>query len=113
MASEQVSIPLPVNLTLSGDDINKMIAQAVLESRLGEVVRKAVDDKLAEIDGRKGYGGNNVVAQVVEAELRRYVVQVITTHHGDQLREYIKGAISEKVTQDFIDRLWEKVDGRL
>lgn len=102
-------VKVPIQLSITPEQINQMIAQAVLDSKLGEEIKRVVKQKCEQLHS---YQFTNLIEKVVEDEMKRMVQQVVMTHHSDQIRELIKTKITEKVTDEFVDKIWKSVESR-
>lgn len=83
--------------------INRYVSQKILESALGDTLRKAIDEKIKTM---AGYG--------VENPIRHHVDQAF----GEQIREYlntpdikakIRKAVEERMTDEFLNNLFDKI----
>lgn len=98
-----------MELPIDADVINKFVADAVLKSAIGDAVRKAVDKALEGLN--RSY--DNPLEAVVRNHVAELAREVIRTEHGDMLRERMKVALAEKLSEEFIDRVCEEAARRL
>lgn len=86
------------------EQINKYMADKLIESSIGEALKDVIDKEIKNLTSSY----NNPVEPVVKNHIRNAVSNFI----GDEYREKIQGIVREKLTdefvQDLIDRLWDK-----
>ena len=100
---------MPFSLNLDGDAINQFFASAVLESTFGERVRKAVDEALSE-----RYSRRDVITSTVN-EVIREQAKIMLLNESDimtRIRNRLRDAAVEKLTDDVLDRLIENAMSR-
>lgn len=92
-----------MELKLDPNDVNKLVAEAVLNSAIGEAVKKAVEKEIAKLSG----SWDNPLESVVRNHVCDITRDVLNKEHGDAIRERVKAALTSKLSQEFIDRVCE------
>lgn len=92
-----------MELKLDPNDVNKLVADAVLNSAIGEAVKKAVEKELSTLNR----SWDNPIEAVVRNHVCNMIRDVLNKEHGDVIRERVKAALASKLSQEFIDRVCE------
>ena len=103
--SDEMKIEVPVNVGITAEQVNQALAKAVLESAIGRELKKIVDAKAEEF--RRG-SWNNPLENAVDEEMKRLVMQVMAQEFGPHIKQRLKELLTEKITDDFVSKLWEK-----
>ncbi len=93
-----------MELKIDPEAVNKLVADAVLNSAIGEAVKKAIEKELANLS-RSWENPLEIVVRHHVADIAR---KVLIEEHGQAIREKIAAALAEKLSNDFIDRVCEK-----
>ena len=93
-----------MELKIDPEAVNKLVADAVLNSAIGEAVKKAVEKELANLS--RGY--DNPLEIVVRTHVADIALTVLREEHGTAIREKIAAALSLKLSDAFINRVCEK-----
>lgn len=97
-----------MELKIDPEAVNKLVADAVLNSAIGEAVKKAVEKELANLS--RGY--DNPLESVVRNHVAEIARTVLREEHGPAIREKIAAALAAKLSDDFMDRVCEKAAER-
>ena len=91
------------SIDLTSEQVNEAIAQAIIDSKIGDLLKAAVDEEVKKI--RQGY--DNPVKKVIEQEVLRQIQHLVQTEYKEQLR----ATIQEHLTTEIIDQItiaaWE------
>ena len=94
---------MELNVNIDPEQINKMVADAILQSAIGTQVKKIVDEHVAKLSN----GYNNPIEGVVRDEINRIVRNVLLTDHNDTLRLKVAEAVTAKMTDEFVSKIVE------
>ena len=83
-----------IEVNIAAEDINKLVAQAVLESAIGVQVREVIEEALRTYDFRQSVG------RVVRSEVSKLIRQLLTTEYAERITEGVRTQISVEVAQD-------------
>lgn len=111
--ANNMSDGIGIKIAIEPETINKYVSEAVLNSVLGEKLKKEINTKLESLLNG-GIYGRGIVGDVVEEQMREAIRTVLL---GDDFQSKIKDAVSrymtEKFTQQFIakslDVIWDKL----
>lgn len=92
---------IPINVNIDSESINKMVAEAILTSVLGEALRASIDKQLLSL--RVGY--DNPMDKVVKEQLTVIVRDVLMTEYRDHLRAEVAKILADKVTDGYLTEL--------
>lgn len=82
-------------VNIQGEDINKMIAQAILDSTLGKHINEAVGKVIGSM-GNPPYGRENDVLAAVREVVYMQIRKVLQEQYGDLIRERIIEAVEQE-----------------
>lgn len=94
---------MDLNINIDPEQINKMVAEAVLDSAIGEQVRAQVKKSVAGL----GAGYNNPIEGVINQHIRSLINQVLVDDYADDLKTKVHEAVSGKITDEFISEVIE------
>lgn len=97
---------------IDAEAVQRQVSQAILDSTIGEAVRKAVQTEV----GRLSSTWNNPLEQVVREEVKRQVTSVLQEPENEAvIREAVRAALEEAVLKDLVGAamglLWKEVEG--
>ena len=100
---------MDLKIDIKPEHINKMVAEAVLNSAIGEQVEAVVKKNVKEL----GRGYDNPIDAVVKKHISDLIVSILATEHGEELKKQVKEAVSEKITSEFVSKIvdaaWSKM----
>ena len=94
---------MELNVNIDPDQINKMVADAVLESALGDAVKNVIDEQVKKLSSSY----NNPLDSVVQRHIADMVRATLTAEYTDELRERVHKAVADKMTDDFVSKVIE------
>ena len=94
---------MELNVDIDPEQINKMVADAVLESALGEAVKKTIAEQVKSISSSY----NNPLESVIRKYMQDMVEQVLIKDYGKELKAKVNTAVASKITDDFIGKIIE------
>lgn len=95
---------MELQLNISPEQINEMVSQAILDSAIGEQVRKAVEDKVKDLS--RAY--DNPIHKIVEKEIGREVERLVREEFGAQVKAAVKEKVTEQFTSDLMTKMWDQ-----
>lgn len=88
-----------MDFQLTAVQVNEFLAKAMLESRIGEVVKAAVDKQVRDL--AQSY--NNPFESVVKQEVGRLILETIRDTHSAYIREKVQAQLTDEVLGKIID----------
>lgn len=85
-----------MDVSLTPEQINQFLSQAIMESTIGEAVRTIIQDHVKKLSSPY----DNPIQKAVEIEIKRYIWLVLRDHYGALIQETIKAAITEQIVLD-------------
>ena len=85
-----------IKVELSGEDINKAIAEAIVKSVLGDTIVKMVNEYVKSIS--TSY--DNPVKKVIEAETKTIISKLLVAHIPT-----IEAEVAKQMTSDVVSRV--------
>ncbi len=92
---------MELNVNIDPEQINKLVADAVLQSAIGVQVKRIVDEAVKNLS--RSY--DNPIEAVVKEEIRRLVTQTLMNDHATDLKAKVVAAVSEKLTSEFVVKI--------
>ncbi len=92
-----------MDLPIDPQAVNKLVADAILKSALGDAVKQAIDKQISGLT--RSY--DNPLESVIRNHLAELAREVLREEHGPALRERMKVALAEKLSDEFISRVCE------
>lgn len=97
-----------MELKIDPQDVNKIVAEAVLNSTIGDAIKAAVQKAVTEL--QTSY--DNPLESVIRSHIADITREVLNKEHGDAIRERVKEALAAKLSNEFIDRVCEVAASR-
>jgi hypothetical protein len=97
-----------MEISVDHEAVNKMLADAILKSAIGEAVEKAIKNQISSLT--TSY--NNPIESVIASHVHQIAREILVEQHGQLIRERIAAALSAKLTDDFISRVCDKAADR-
>ncbi len=94
-----------MEIDLKGDDINKLVANAILESKLGEAIQASVKRVMADVE--KTY--NSPIDQVIKNHVSETARAIIVKEYTPMIEAKVKDFISKTITEKMIESAANKV----
>jgi len=94
---------MELNVNIDPDQINKMVSDAVLDSALGEQVKKTIAEQVKAMSGSY----NNPLEAVIKLHISDIVQQVLINDYADELKTKIAESVAEKMKNEFISDIIE------
>ena len=91
---------------INANDVNKVVAKAVLESSIGTTIQKALNDYIERI-GKPGQYGNPI-KDITETIIKQIIIQ-----EAEKYREQIKQIVAQQITDDMIKAAVKRVSDSL
>ncbi len=99
-------------VNIEGEDINKMIAQAILDSTLGDTVREAVQKAVAELgDSHSRLYGPNNFEKLMQRIVRDKITELMRSEYKDQVEALARNAIDANLSPNLVNRVIDKMLG--
>lgn len=97
-----------MELKIEPEAVNKLVADAVLNSAIGEAVKKAVEKEIANLS--QSY--NNPLESVIRNHVAEIARTVLREEHGEAIKARLSAALAQRLSDDFIDRVCESAAQR-
>lgn len=92
-----------MNVDISPEDINKYVADKILNSALGEALRKVIDDEIKKLS--QSY--DNPLQKAVQQEIQRLIMAVVETEYGPKLRAAIQERMTDKIVGEVANKAFD------
>ena len=79
---------MQIDVGINAESVEQYVANAVLESTLGDAVRKGCEKALAELEA--SFGG--AMRRIIDTAVANYVKQLLETQFRDNIDERIKAS---------------------
>jgi FixJ family two-component response regulator len=86
-------------MQLTPEQVNDFLSKAILESKIGETVKKAVDRAIEQLS--RGY--DNPFDGAIKSEVHALIETEIREKYRAQIQERIEKSIATVLTADFLD----------
>lgn len=94
---------MELNINIDPEQINKMVAEAVLNSAIGEQVKVQVQKNVDEL----GRSYNNPIDDVIKKHVNDLILQCLLQEHAEILKAKIHEALSGKITDEFVNKVMD------
>ena len=92
-----------IDVKVDAEAVQKMVVAAILNSALGEQVKKEIDKKVRDFCSGYQSGLGNLVG----LELQRVVREVLVEEKLPELRAFVAEKVTDHVTEAIFQRAWE------
>jgi uncharacterized protein YajQ (UPF0234 family) len=87
---------MELKVNLDAATVNQYVAQAVLDSAIGDQINQVLQEKISNIG--KSWNPDNPLRKVIEAEISNQIQKLIREReYADLIRETIKKQITEEL----------------
>lgn len=97
-----------MEIKIDSQDVNRLVADAVLKSAIGDAVKAAVERTVKDLNSAY----NNPIDSVIRNHVCEIVREVLNKEHGAAIRERLKVALESKLSQEFMDKVCEAAASR-
>jgi hypothetical protein len=95
---------VPFSIDIDGEKVNKMVADAILTSVIGEELKKAITEAVSKTLKPDSWGRGPLV-DVVNAHIRREIEALVQAEFSGPIREMVKKAITDQMTEELITKM--------
>ena len=92
---------MDLNINIDPEQINKMVAEAVLNSAIGDQVKVQVQNNINELGKRH----NNPIDAVIKKHINDLIIQCLVKEHAELLKAKVHEAVSGKITDEFVNKV--------
>jgi hypothetical protein len=92
-----------LNLNIDPEEINRYVTQQVLDSAIGESVRKAIEKSLEPLS--RTY--DNPLEPVIRDQVFKVVRELVDKEYKTQIEEYVRQRITPEFVGKMSERLWD------
>lgn len=114
MSEEKVSTPVGIELNITPETINNLVAKALVKSALGEKVleqaKKAVEQAFST---NHGFGHNNVVVNSINMIVQEQVREELRKEFLPTVAERVKTRITEELIEAATERAMADLRSKL
>lgn len=89
---------MSLSIDINPEDVNKMVSEAILNSAIGENVKKQIDTYIKELN----YSHSSPIKDVIQGTVSCMIRETIESEYKEQLREILKQALDERITIDLM-----------
>lgn len=94
---------MELNVNIDPEQINKMVADAVLESALGDAVKKVINEQVKKLSSSY----NNPLESVVQQHIVNMIRDTLVTEYADDFKSKVHKAVADKMNDDFVGKVIE------
>ena len=94
---------MDLKVNIDSEQINKMVADAVLNSAIGEQIKTQVQKNVDEL----GRSYNNPIDAVIKKHVNDLILKCLMAEHGESLKAKVHEAISGKITDEFVNKVMD------
>lgn len=97
MAAE---IETPIKVEIDAEAVNRQVAEAIVNSALGERVEKAVNDAL----GKGYFSGRDAIKDAIEHEVYEQARRIVREEFTEQIKEAVRAKATPELIEDAAQR---------
>lgn len=97
-----------MELKINPEDVNKLVADAVLNSAIGEAIKKSIVKEMGNLNRTF----DNPIDTVIRNHVSEITRNILIAEYGETIREKMKVILSEKLSDEFISRVCDKAADR-
>ena len=109
--NQQVGQPapeVPFKIDIDGAAVNQMVANAILNSAIGEELKKTIGEAVNKTLKADSWGRSPII-DVVNNYIRKEIESLIQAEFSGPIREKVKLAISDQLTDEIIGKLVQQL----
>lgn len=95
---------MELNVNIDPEQINKLVADAVLHSAIGKQVEEQVKRCVDEL----GRSYHNPIEDVIKCHIRDMVRDVLGREYAETIKEQVRTSLAEKMTDDLIGKILDR-----
>jgi hypothetical protein len=97
---------MDIQINVSPEQITKVVSQAILDSTLGNNIKKIIEEKVAEL-GKKDW--NEPIRKAIENEIFSVIEKFIIKEYKPQIEEIVRKQISETYAVELVEKLLARI----
>lgn len=94
---------MDLKIDINPEQINKLVAEAVLNSAIGEQVKTQVQKNVDEL----GRSYSNPIDGVIKRHINDLILQCLMNEHSELLKAKVHEALSGKITDEFVNKVMD------
>lgn len=94
-----------IDLKLDPEQLNQAIAEAVIKSSLGKMVKDAIEDLFKNL--RNDYKFKDTIDVAIRTEVSNIIVEQVHARR-DEIAEIVKGKLTDQFLADNFAKIWDK-----
>lgn len=99
---------MDINVNLDPEQINKVVAEAILQSAIGEQLEKVIDREVQKLS--RSY--DNPIEGVVRQEIQAAVTNIVHERYAEKIKAMVAQKVTEQFTEELFDKLWSAFTDR-
>jgi len=96
-------------MQLTAEQIHEFISKAIIDSQIGDAVRKSIDRVLKDL--KSTY--DNPIDKVVKQHIERITYELLIEENMPEFKEHIRNALDHYVTEKVVDNIVETAVNKL
>ncbi len=101
------NVKVPVEISLGGMDVNALISKAILESKIGDEIRRVIGERLTDWNLRR------VIESAVDACLSDAVKSLLSQNGmHDKFAAAVKEKITDESVRELVNKMWDRLSSR-
>ena len=94
---------MDIKLDITPEKINEYVANSVIESSIGEALKKSIDDQIQKLNR----GWDSPLDKVVRSEIESACYRILRDEYKEQIEQSIKDILPKYITNDFIGEIMQ------
>lgn len=99
---------MEMNVNITPEEINKFIADKILQSKLGETL----DARVKEVVSKLSQSWDNPYDALIRGEINDRIKEIIEKDYKTYIEEEVKKRITTEMVDRYIENAWKKLTDR-
>lgn len=91
---------IPFELNIEPESINRYVAEQIMASVIGEQLKRTIAEQVKTMFG-SSY--NNPLEPIIKRHVADAISRVLAEEHGEAIREQVRKAMTNKITDEFVN----------
>lgn len=97
-----MSDTIELGVAIDPDAVNRYVADRILESAIGDALKKEIDKA---VEGLRSY--NSPFKNLVASHIEREIARLLQEQYADQIAQVVREKVTEQFTADLIDKAFD------
>jgi len=99
-------------IDIKPEEVNDHVAKAVLESSLGDHIKKAIDSDIKKIT-QGSYGNPSAIQRAVSQHVRDIVEKLVMSDYKEAIEAEVREVMTKETIRELVNNVYKAIDEKV